>query len=554
MRRFVKSKDVEKKPQAWAVGLDKWTLSFSNSALDGEWRRLVAGRSRALWLRSLLSATLYQALRHAADTAQFGPAPQWVVAVRLVLAVTEVLLFAVAYCDLLRPSQAAIAANAFLYGIVELALVVDRLRPRVAPGDWLHVTYGLAWFIVPKMSALQFFPACLGSCAIVGWWSLLSLATMATPPEGARYGVGGDLWRLLRRWAPFATPVRIQECTGVDCVQRTLAALEESSVVRRTSWQDASAGLALVVPVVVLFNVVAYSSEKSVKERFVLRSALAHEHRHDVRLSLLGDDASQMLSRLQDAVKAPRLRPPENRNDRLLLAAIPAVLLAASGYFPSIPSFTGSLASSAFGGPDAAWAALSHVFGLSLFLLVLTKRVKFLLLTPLVVAALFYLAAQTLVETDSRTKLFRWAGSVVLAAFVLGAFRVARLFAALLHFARRTLFLYPHLEENLKEHSDGEVLGRLVAKVELPRPNNPGAVRGALDTTTPNEGESEQSLCSLGSYRSEESSQSVWKSNFGRPTPSTRCCLRSCVCSMACRCSRHRRDVVAVTASVRWRD
>ena len=25
----------------------------------------------------------------------------------------------------------------------------------------------------------------------------------------------------------------------------------------------------------------------------------------------------------------------------------------------------------------------------------------------------------------------------------------------------------------------------------------------------------------------------MWKSNFGRPTPWTRCCLRSCVCSMA---------------------
>ena len=48
-------------------------------------------------------------------------------------------------------------------------------------------------------------------------------------------------------------------------------------------------------------------------------------------------------------------------------------------------------------------------------------------------------------------------------------------------------------------------MGRLVAKVELPRPNNPGAVRGALDTQHQNEGESEQSLCSLGSYRSEES-------------------------------------------------
>ena len=50
--------------------------------------------------------------------------------------------------------------------------------------------------------------------------------------------------------------------------------------------------MALVIPVVFLFNVVAYSSEKSVKERFVLRSALAHEHNHDVRLSLLSEDVS----------------------------------------------------------------------------------------------------------------------------------------------------------------------------------------------------------------------------------------------------------------------
>lgn len=507
MRRFVK-KDVEKKPQAWAVGLNKWTLRFSNQALDGEWRRLVAGRSRALWLRSLLSATLYQALRHAADTAQFGPARQWVVGVRLGLAVIQCLFFAVAYCDLLKPSQAAIGANAFLYGLVELALVVDRLRPRVAPGDWLHVTYGLAWFVVPKMSALQFFPACLGSCAIVGWWALLSWATMGVPPTDASYGVGGDLYRLIK--TPFATHARSAiQCTGVDCVQRTLQGLEASrtvDLIRRTSWQDASAGLALVVPVVVLFNVVAYSSEKSVKERFVLRSALAHEHRHDVRLSLLGDDASVMLQRLQAAVKAPRWRDDSGgHNDRLLLAAVPAIVLAGLGWFPSTRLFTGSLASSAFGGPDAAWAALLHVFGLSLFLLVLTKRVKFLLLTPLVVAALFYLAAQTLSTTDNRTKLFRWAGSLVLAAFVLGAFRVARLFAALLHFARRTLFLYPHLEENLKETAiaggDGELLNRLVAKVDLPRPANPGAVRGVLEPVE-NKNDSELSLCSLASYAS----------------------------------------------------
>ena len=59
-----------RKPQAWAVGLNKVTLSFSNDALECEWRRLAEPRTRALWMRSLLSACVYQALRHAADVAE----------------------------------------------------------------------------------------------------------------------------------------------------------------------------------------------------------------------------------------------------------------------------------------------------------------------------------------------------------------------------------------------------------------------------------------------------------------------------------------------------
>merc|ERR1719487_2007865 len=45
----------------------------------------------------------------------------------------------------------------------------------------------------------------------------------------------------------------------------------------------------------------------------------------------------------------------------------------------------------------------------------------------------------------------------------------------------------------------------------------------------------------------------VWKSNFGRPTPSTRCCLRSCVCSMAWSFQAMDATLSPVTASVRWR-
>jgi len=146
-------------PQAWAVGLDRHTLRFSNGALDDEWNRLVRPRSRALWMRSLLTAVVYQALRHAAEVAQYGPAPRATLWTRLALAGWQLALYAFASLDLAPPRQWAILANALGYGVVELFLVVARLRPRVCPSDWLWLTYGLAWFVVPKMSALQFFPA-----------------------------------------------------------------------------------------------------------------------------------------------------------------------------------------------------------------------------------------------------------------------------------------------------------------------------------------------------------------------------------------------------------
>ena len=48
-------------------------------------------------------------------------------------------------------------------------------------------------------------------------------------------------------------------------------------------------------------------------------------------------------------------------------------------------------------------------------------------------------------------------------------------------------------------------------------------------------------------------SGAAWKSNFGRPTPWTRRCLRSCVCSMAWSFQAMDATLSPVTASVRWR-
>ena len=195
--------------------------------------------------------------------------------------------------------------------------VLRSLSPRVKPGDWLQICYGLAWFVVPKMSALQFFPACVGSLGIVAWWTFLSCVT-TLPSSGDFLADVADVaarlampWRESRRRA-----ARAAACAGVHCAREALRALErggDAGSAARTSWADLTAGMALVIPVVFLFNVVAYSSEKSVKERFVLRSALAHEHNHDVRLSLLSEDVSSMVARISAVVTRSTTSAPHPR-------------------------------------------------------------------------------------------------------------------------------------------------------------------------------------------------------------------------------------------------
>lgn len=662
------------RPQRWAVGVSKLTLSFSNELLEAEWSRLVNNalvplhpwstflaqvepRQRALWLRSLLSSVLYQALRHAADLVEIGGRISHVtIAARLALSVAELTLYALARVELVAPRQLWIATNATVYGMVELALVASHLAPRIKPSAWLFVTYGVAWFVVPKMSALQFFPACIGSFIIVAWWLSLSLLT-------TRRGCG-VLSSLFGVTSPqMLLPLRLQ--VG-------------------TSWCDITAGLALTVPVIVLFNVVAYSSEKSVKERFVLRSALSHEHNHDVRLALLSADAfsgRQLLEKVKERLRrirdspvelsngrngaataavhvieeegdgegsetssgsssstsfprnraaarrragfaAPRLQKPHGHNfvakkataqramtpqqhavppffaqassskreRNAALALVPCALLAALGWFPSAQRVTSQLVMDSLGGVDAAWAALTHVAGLTLFMLVLTRRLRFVFLTPLVCLSLLWLTAQlwevgspfqaqrqhaasvptfravgvsevsefTLQPNANNSsadrgavigggvdptnefcdrhcgglgsrrgdRLFYWeqtaacgvcfvdsvmlgasgksnyslasalrlVGSIVLGCsflYALGLFaKCVRLFARLVAFARRTLFLYPHLAKDLVgpnsgygascSPGDSETLKKLVSSDRLPRlPGGAAAVADA---------------------------------------------------------------------------
>ncbi|KAH8095542.1 hypothetical protein JL720_2849 [Aureococcus anophagefferens] len=414
---------------------------------------------------------LNRALRHAADLAEFGGSTTSTIVCRLCLACFQLTIYCLAYFDLVAPSQWAIALNAFSYGVVELLLLVRALSPRVKPGDWLQICYGLAWFVVPKMSALQFFPACVGSLGIVAWWTFLSCVTTLPSSGDFLADVANVAARLAMPWRESRRrAARAAACAGVHCAREALRALERGGDAGSSAGVgDLTAGMALVIPVVFLFNVVAYSSEKSVKERFVLRSALAHEHNHDVRLSLLSEDVSSMVARISAVVTRSTNddeRTYAHSQERLLLASLPCFLLALLGWFPSAQRLFGDLVRR-----RRRVGALTHVAGLTLFLLVLTRRVTFLILTPLVFASVLYLTAQ-LFGPGYAAPVFRGFGStVVLVAFAVAlgfSYRGMRLFAALLAFARKTLFLHPELQEDLGTGAE-KVLSRLVSAVDLPR-------------------------------------------------------------------------------------
>uniref|UniRef100_A0A7S3NQW0 Uncharacterized protein n=1 Tax=Aureoumbra lagunensis TaxID=44058 RepID=A0A7S3NQW0_9STRA len=582
---------------------------------------------------------------------------------RLLLCIMEVCVYAIARVELVAPRQSYIALNATIYGMIELWLSACKQYPRFLPSHWIMITYGVAWFVVPKMSALQFLPACCGSAIIVTHWFMLSVCTTNWGSNKLNHFF--DFWfgSMLRsqngssarrdsyqiaRFLCRSSVQGTQNCT--DNIQQALllaakhnhpstthfntpswtqtiflsSTSSKSPALGATTWLDITAGLALAVPVIVLFNVVAYSSEKSVKERFVLRSALSHEHNHDVRLALLSSGNKTIFALVKDAIAQaeakyarvfsirgdnslgarrkhrkrnhqlinreesdsdsdassvassvlPNTRKTHNtsmkKRHRAMLAFGPCALLAALGWFPRAQRMTSQLVMDSLGGADAAWAALTHVAGLTLFLLVVTRRVRFVFLTPLVCVGLLWLLAQVWQQPQNMSSLeaanwwilkddpninqppdqvtdfcaaacgafgnkvfaldtvacracfdaiasqkdsilhqeneltsavnispseaslasaLRLVGSLVLTAsfiYALGLFaKMIRLFARLVQFSRRTLFLYPHLAKELVGHEcsrgDEETLKKLVSSDRLPKvPGGPAAVRDAL--------------------------------------------------------------------------
>ena len=72
---------------------------------------------------------------------------------------------------------------------------------------------------------------------------------------------------------------------------------------------------------------------------------------------------------------------------RIVWAVLPWVVLACSSRVDDAPRVSGELIAAWLGGAESAFAGLAHLTGLALFLAIVTRRFRFIFLTPLVGAS-----------------------------------------------------------------------------------------------------------------------------------------------------------------------
>ena len=130
--------------QLRAVALNRVTLQFSDEGLQAEFVRLTRPRREALWLRSLLVAALFQVFfmmldLHVFGRARLAPRLHWLAPARLLLAVCQLSLFALARLRLVRPSQSLMLLNGVGYGAATQALYIAQRADAIGPWDALFL-------------------------------------------------------------------------------------------------------------------------------------------------------------------------------------------------------------------------------------------------------------------------------------------------------------------------------------------------------------------------------------------------------------------------------
>ncbi|KAF0691535.1 Aste57867_17266 [Aphanomyces stellatus] len=199
-------------------------------------------------------------------------------------------------------------------------------------------------------------------------------------------------------------------------------------------------------PVIWIFNTVSYYSEYSYRERFILRKRLTNE-----RISLA-------VSRTLNQTPTTTPRPPDLSGTTLFLG----VLLWGVFTLGSFASFPDTFK---FVDEETGWAWFSHIAGVTVFLLMITRRLTMLVVVPVTGAVLlwlmsFVLSSQWIIFSAHSVGYTLLLASAIL---TLGVFsRFIQAWQQLVAFLQRTCFLYPQLQDGLTQ--DFPLLDKIISE------------------------------------------------------------------------------------------
>ncbi|KAL4154728.1 hypothetical protein PRNP1_006844 [Phytophthora ramorum] len=382
------------------VRLNQFTLQFEDAALERAYQATLHLRKKALWLRSLLPAAASQLLFALADGLDH-PVDNLLVTLpaRVFLAMMQMAMFLLVQWDLVRAEEQTMLLVAVASGIPTLLLHALQ-KTSLCQWDALFVTFGLSFYTIPKITPLGYVSSFYGSWATAVVYSALTF--VVRPP---------------------------------------------------TRTAESVLGVSFLVPMVWVFNTIAYYSEYNARERFALRRRLRRES-ITLAVSCTSAGGEPLLQGGEEdgwlLLQTLSLRGLMAANTNSTASFVVAVILWGAftlGGWASLPDAL------KFVDEATGWAWFSHCAGVTVFLLVMTRRLRWLLVVPVVGAFLLWvmslaMPASWIIFSAHSMGYGLLLASVVIAMGVFGWFVCA--WRELVSFLTRSCFLYPQLQTGME--------------------------------------------------------------------------------------------------------
>ncbi|ETI33770.1 hypothetical protein L914_18816 [Phytophthora nicotianae] len=382
------------------VRLNQFTLQFEDPALEKVYQAGLHPRKKALWLRSLLPAAASQILFALADGLDY-PVENLLVTVptRVLIAMLQVAMWLLVRWDLVRAKEQTMLLVSIISGIPTLLLYALQ-RSSICQWDAMFVTFGLSFYTIPKVTPLGYVSSFYGSWATAAVYTVLTF--VVRPPPRRAEGV---------------------------------------------------LGIFFLVPMVWVFNTIAYYSEYNSRERFALRRRLRRES-ITLAVACTSSGGEALLQGGEEdgwlLLHTLSLRGLMAANSNSTASFIVAVILWGAftlGGWTSLPDAL------KFVDEATGWAWFSHCAGVTVFLLVMTRRLRWLLVVPVVGAFVLWvmslaMPASWIIFSAHSVGYGLLLASVVVAMGVFGWFLCA--WRELVSFLTRSCFLYPQLQAGME--------------------------------------------------------------------------------------------------------